>query len=78
MHPLARRLLCGCMVLTLVLSDLSVGIGPLTCNYMLEAMVTVFSCLSVGVCFSFFGLYATTDVCTYVSARFLWVVVFYD
>ena len=77
MHPLARRLLCGCMVLTL-LSDLSVGIGLLTYNYVLEGKVTVFSCLSVGVCFSFFGSYAATDVCTYVLARFLWVVVFYD
>jgi len=46
--------------------------------YVLEAKVTVFSCLSVGVRLSFFGSYAlATLVCTYVFARLVWVVMFY-
>jgi len=55
MHPLARRFLRWCMVLALLLSGMSVGLGLLTYAYMLEAKVTVFSCLSVGVRLSFFS-----------------------
>ena len=55
MRPLDRRFLRGCMVLTLLLSGMSVGLGLLTYAYMLEAKVTVFSCLSVGVRLSFFS-----------------------
>lgn len=79
MHQLARRFLRGCMVLAVLLSGVSVGLGLRTYAYVLEAKVTVFSCLPVGVRFSFFGSYAlATVVSTYVFGRFVWVVVFYE
>lgn len=79
MHPLARRFLRGCMVLAVLLSGVSVGLGLRTYAYVLEAKVTVLSCLPVGVRFSFFASYAVAAVVsTYVFGRFLWVVVFYE
>jgi hypothetical protein len=67
MHPLARRFLHGCMVLAVLLSSVSVGLGLLTYTCLLEPKVTVFSCLSVGVRFSFSSSYTlATVVCTYV------------
>jgi hypothetical protein len=66
MHPLARRFLRGCMVLAVLLS-LSDGLGLLTYTCLLEPKVAVFSCLSVGVRFSFYNSYTlATVVCTYV------------
>jgi len=69
MHPLARRFLCGCMVLALLLSGMSVGLGLRTYAYVLEAKVTVFSCLSVGVRLSFFSSYAPATV----VSMYVWV-----
>jgi len=69
MHPLARRFLRWCMVLALLLSGMSVGLGLLTYAYMLEAKVTVFSCLSVGVRLSFFSSYAPATV----VSMYVWV-----